>query len=265
MTDLLTQIEPATKVTSSMIKAAIRASYAAPAYQTFFEVSNDTGSRIKTYADAVSIGIWPSTGHQVHGFEVKVSRTDFLNEMKNPGKSMPIFKHCHRWSLVCPQGMVKSDELPPNWGLLTFKDGSLRNAKSPPLLQPEAMTPGFVAALVRRAGELDNEIVASAVQKARLEERAAFARSKEQEIHRLAGNHNERAAAALKFLESFEKAMGSKVYSFGVEEYAPIIALLHKSGLDRSWNGPSQIAKQLEASAKQIRDAVKEFGAGVVK
>jgi tripartite-type tricarboxylate transporter receptor subunit TctC len=66
-------------------------------------------------------------------------------------------------------------------------------------------------------------------------------------------------------MESFEKALGSTVYDFQVEEYAPLIALMKKAGLDKSWNGPAQIAKQLEASAKQIRDAVKEFGAGVVK
>lgn len=265
MTDLLTQIEPAAKVTSSMVKAAIRLAFAAPAYQTFFEVSNQTGYNITTYADAVSVGIWPSTGHEIHGFEVKVSRGDFLNEMKNPGKSMPIFKHCHRWSLVCPAGMVKADELPLNWGLYSFNDGKVRQTKKAPLLTPEPMTPGFVASLVRRAGELDDQIVNQAVSKARMEEKTRFEKSIEHEIHRRAGSHNERAQTALKFMESLEKALGSRIYSFQIEEYAPLIAMMSKAGLDKSWNGPSQIAKQLEASAKQIRDAVKEFGAGVVK
>lgn len=267
MTDLLSHAvsDAPVKVTSGTIKAAIRETFAAPSYQTFFEVSNKTGYDITTYADAVSIGIWPSTGHEVHGFEVKVSRGDFLNEMKNPGKSMPIFKHCHRWSLVCPAGMVKVDELPLNWGLYTFSDGKIRLAKKAPVLTPEPMTPGFVASLVRRAGELDNSIVAAAVNKVRLEEKARFAKEREQEIHRQAGTLNERSQTALKFMESFEKALGSKVYDFQVEEYAPLIALMNKAGLDKSWNGPSLIAKQLEASAKQIRDAVKEFGAGVVK
>ncbi|WGI73007.1 hypothetical protein QC756_11555 [Sinorhizobium meliloti] len=119
MSDLLDlQAQATDKVTSGQVKAAIAAMHSPPSHQTFFEVSNATGYGIKSYADAISMGVWPSTGNEIHGFEVKVSRSDFLNEMKNPEKAMPIMQYCHRWSLVCPASMVKLDEVPATLGRL---------------------------------------------------------------------------------------------------------------------------------------------------
>src|SRR5688500_11844491 len=55
---------PPKKLTSADLKIGLRASKGA-GHQVFFEVGNDTGSKVTRHADAVSIGIWPSTGHQV--------------------------------------------------------------------------------------------------------------------------------------------------------------------------------------------------------
>ncbi|WKL27027.1 hypothetical protein Q1M64_21525 [Sinorhizobium meliloti] len=142
MSDLLDlQEAKAVTVRSSDVKAAIAAMHAPPSHQTFFEVSNATGYGIKSYADAISMGVWPSTGNEIHGFEVKVSRSDFLNEMKNPEKAMPIMQYCHRWSLVCPANMVKLDEVPATWGVYWYKDGALRKARQAPLLEAKPLTP----------------------------------------------------------------------------------------------------------------------------
>jgi hypothetical protein len=113
-------------------------------------VGNDTGARVRRHADAVSIGIWPSTGHRIHGFEVKVSRADFANEMKNGAKAEAIMQFCHHWSLATPPGLVRVDELPPTWGLVTFDGKTLRTVKQAPRLvlsrcRPASSPPWFAA------------------------------------------------------------------------------------------------------------------------
>lgn len=56
----------------------------------------------------------------VHGFEIKVSRADWLSEHRTQGeKSAPWRSYCNYWWLVVPnKGIVKPEELPAGWGLL---------------------------------------------------------------------------------------------------------------------------------------------------
>ncbi|MGM8215157.1 MmcB family DNA repair protein [Bacillaceae bacterium W0354] len=52
----------------------------------------------------------------ITGYEVKVSRSDFLNDDKWPAyKNM-----CHRLYFVCPTGLIQPDELPDEIGLIWY-------------------------------------------------------------------------------------------------------------------------------------------------
>lgn len=264
MTDLVVLAEdaaPLKKVTSADIKLGIKNSFAG-GYQTFFEVGNDTGANVRRHADAVSIGIWPSTGHQIHGFEVKVSRTDFLNEMKDPAKSQAIFRYCHRWSLATPPGLVSSDELPPNWGLVTFDGKSLRTVKKAPLLTPEALSPGFVAALVRRAGEADAEVLGAA----RAQERKAVEAKFEGRLEQLAKDRRdsryEEGIAALRTVEVFKAALGENwVSEHNVAEIAAVIKAIRKMRLTgNEWDSIQQICDTMQRAEKDIRHALEQAG-----
>lgn len=67
--------------------------------------------------------------NDVHGYEVKVSRSDWLREARTDGgKSFPWRRYCSHWWLVVPDaGIVRDGELPDGWGLLTpTKAGVLR-------------------------------------------------------------------------------------------------------------------------------------------
>lgn len=247
--------EVADKVTSSAVKQAIAASFAAPAYQTFFEVSNATGYGIKSYADAVSMGVWPSTGHEIHGFEVKVSRSDFLNEMKNPAKAMPIMQYCHRWSLVCPVNMVKLDEVPSTWGVYWFKDGAIRKARQSPILQAKPLTAEFVASLVRRAGDIDRAAVAKAVNDAREQWEKHRKADIEYEVVRRVGSRDK----ALKLLEAMEAAYGH-IGSYEIDRLCKAVAVAAKMGLHESWNGPASILSYMEDYAGNLRKMLFEAG-----
>lgn len=56
----------------------------------------------------------------VHGFEVKVSRADWLTEHRTSGKKSDAWRwYCDYWWMVVPnQRVIKPDELPNGWGLL---------------------------------------------------------------------------------------------------------------------------------------------------
>lgn len=72
-------------------------------------------------ADAVAMDLWPSKGLELHGHEVKVSRSDWLTELKDPTKCEGVKRYMHRWWLVVPSiSIVKREELPAGWGLMVL-------------------------------------------------------------------------------------------------------------------------------------------------
>lgn len=254
-------LAPEKKITSTDLKQAIGAAFSAPAYQTFFEVSNETGYGIKSYADAVAMGVWPSTGHEIHGFEVKISRGDFLNEMKNPEKAMPIMQYCHRWSLVCPAGMVKLDEVPATWGVYWFKDGAVRKARQPPMLEAKPLTAGFVAALVRRAGQIDGGAIAKAVNEARKRWDDQRKGDIENEVARRVGSRD----GAYKLLQAMEAAYGHELHGWDIDALCKAVAVTAKMGLHESWSSPLTVLAAMEDSAVRMRKVLGEAGVELPK
>lgn len=83
------------------IHTALRARFALPEYALMFEVRSGTGhsSQVR-YADAMALGLWPSRGLELTGFEIKVSRSDWLRELKEPQKADRIGRFCDRWYVV---------------------------------------------------------------------------------------------------------------------------------------------------------------------
>ena len=84
-----------------------------------------------------------------HGHEVKVSRSDWLTELRDPSKSEVFKRHMHFWWLVVPDKTIVRDDLPEGWGLIAGVKGSLRIVKQAPLLTPEPMPNSLVGALLR--------------------------------------------------------------------------------------------------------------------
>jgi hypothetical protein len=72
------------------------------------EVRNGTGfKRSERYADGLLVSLWPSRGVFFAGIEVKVSRSDWLSELKNAAKSADIQKWCKFWWLITAPGVAK--------------------------------------------------------------------------------------------------------------------------------------------------------------
>lgn len=157
---------------SHQIQQILRAKYAAPEYAYFAEVANSTGSASRR-ADGLAMGLWHSRGLYLTGFEIKVSRSDWLNELKNPAKADLIAKYCDFWYVVVgDESIVKDGELPANWGLMIPMKGNLKIKVQAPKLEALPLSRSFFASLCRRACEssIDQRIINEAVSKARKEE-----------------------------------------------------------------------------------------------
>lgn len=120
-------------------------------------VRNGAGFDSNRTFDAVVMSLWPSRGLELHAFEVKVSRGDWLRELKDPAKADAAAKVCDRFSLVVSDpAIVAEGELPPTWGLLVVKGGRMQCVKAAPLL-PDAnpkkgISRSFLVALLRANG-----------------------------------------------------------------------------------------------------------------
>ncbi len=107
-------------------------------------------------ADFIVFDTWASSRFAIHGVEVKVSRSDWLRELKDPTKAEPFMAWCTHWWLAVPdRSMVKPDELPSGWGLLAGQrymgDMRLVAAIPAPRRNVPPIPPDSVAALLRAA------------------------------------------------------------------------------------------------------------------
>lgn len=110
-----------------------------PEHAVLFEVPVDGARRIvrvdgtpslfpvRRRIDAVAVGLWKRTGHLVHGFEIKVTRSDLLSELRQPEKAEAGFRLCDRWWLVLSDpGLLRDgDQLPEGWGVLACRGRGL--------------------------------------------------------------------------------------------------------------------------------------------
>ncbi|WP_233424663.1 hypothetical protein [Mycolicibacter heraklionensis] len=69
--------------------------------------------------DAIYVGFTSTSGRILVGHELKVSRADWLNELRKPGKADRWADQCHQWYLVVNDPTIVQDgELPAGWGLM---------------------------------------------------------------------------------------------------------------------------------------------------
>jgi hypothetical protein len=130
-------------------KQLLRDRYPRQSYALFFEVQSATAYQGHQRADALAMGLWPSRGLDVIGFEFKIHRGDWLREMKNPGKAEEIFQFCDYWYLVADDHSAHLDEIPATWGWLRPGEKGLKEAKTAPKLTASPLDRKFVASLLR--------------------------------------------------------------------------------------------------------------------
>jgi hypothetical protein len=171
------------------------------------ELRNDTGFQSTRACDALAVGMYHSRGQLLIGFEKKVSRADWLRELKEPEKAEAIAQFCDEWYVVVPDAaIVQLDELPRTWGLLHVTKG-IRTLKQAPTLTPRPIDRGFLAAIVERS--IEQAVKPYLVTKEEAKQReldAAFERGKGSAAREL-----EYARELVEQVKAFEDASGLKI------------------------------------------------------
>ena len=85
----------------------------------------------------------------IHGFEVKVSRADWLAELRDPEKALAWSRYCHGFWLVAADKGIVRDDLPDGWGLLVPHGMSLRAVRTPTRTDAEPMQLETMMGLMR--------------------------------------------------------------------------------------------------------------------
>lgn len=247
---------------SAPIYAALKLRFAAPEWALMFEVANGTGSNIRRYADAVAMNLFPSRGLELHGIEVKVSRSDWQRELKNPEKAETIFQYCDRWWIAVPEDMaigVKA-ELPPTWGLLALNGDKLKQIVAAPKLEPKELTRSFIAAMMRRSSEIDQGLIDRLVE---LKVRELRTRD-EDSIQRRIDSRTRELREKLARFDAIEKAAGISLTDWNASaEIGHAIRAVQATGLARSWNGLQQLADGLKRTGEKVQAEIDAFKATV--
>lgn len=142
------------RLTESDLLIRLAKKHPAPAWAFLTQVRNGTGygRRVRT-ADALAMSLWPSRGLELHGFEVKSQRGDWIHELKTPEKAEEIARFCHRWWIVAEDDVVEAAEIPPAWGLMVPHGSGLAIQKLADLQDAEVPTYPFLGALLRKVSE----------------------------------------------------------------------------------------------------------------
>lgn len=157
-------------LTSADLHAVVQTSYPSPNFVYLKEVRDATGFDAVRSADALAIGMYRSCGRLIHGFEMKVSRSDWLRELKDAAKAESLMRYCHHWSLIVPdESIVHDGELPPTWGLgipHQSRKGAATRIKwivKPPALEPQPPNMIFLSALIYAAQKVDDKAYKAAL------------------------------------------------------------------------------------------------------
>lgn len=238
------------------------------------EVRNGTGfKRTERYADGLLVSLWPSRGVWFAGIEVKVSRRDWLSELKNPAKSADIQKWCRYWWLATAEGVARPEEIPEAWGWVEVsKKGRLHVRKSAPPSGTEPLTVDFVASILRNRSAAERKLIDRAKHAARAEALAESSAVDENELHRL--RMCERDLELLqKRVKEFESGagvgLGAIEYQGGKSGRTYQIASLIESGARRTYGGTAARLRHLadvleeaesiaDARNKEAREAIEQ-------
>lgn len=251
-----------TKVTAKDMEKYLAERYCDSRQWVFLtQVRNSTGGASRI-ADAMAFNMYGSTGYEILGFEIKVSRSDFLNELKDMSKSDEIMSYCDKWYLVVPDaGIVKDGELPKNWGLLVLKDGKLTQKVRAIATRKEPMPDYFIASILRRGGDEVERIRSQYIKREDVAGEIEAARKRGYEDARgYNGKQTEENLKRLReYVQAFEEASGIKLQEWQGKEYAKSVGLYVKFALEMDDRSLGYILRSLESAANTLQEGVKEI------
>lgn len=238
--------------TAAEIERLLSAKYAAPQYAFLAQVRSCTGASSARTADALALGLWPSRGIHLHGFEIKVHRSDWIKELRQPEKAEEICQFCDRWWVVVDhESIVEDGELPATWGLMVADGSSLSVKAEAPLIPAKPLTKDMLAGILRKASEamVTTADVKPMVDQARKEgeERAKSDANYEAKQLRLA-------------VDAFEEASGVKIAErWDSGDIGKAVRLIRDIGLVRAVDTAQTLRDYAQRIVEQSNQCLAEF------
>jgi hypothetical protein len=256
-------------------------------YAFMRQVRNAAGFDAKRTFDGVSVGLWPSRGHDIHVYEVKVSRSDWQRELAHPQKAEDAAKVADRFSIVAPRDVVHVDDLPATWGLihaiggteveedLPSEDGQLprkitrvvgrklRVVRKAPLLHPgrefpQSIPRTFLVPMLRAAGAVPDAVPATQQQIQQAVQEAL--RQERERIERDRSWHDKDRDEAYETLRQFNRLTGLYVSAYNVTESSERVkgALAAAHAPDLARMHVRRVTEQLQNSLAVLQSLVNE-------
>lgn len=232
-----------------------------PAWQVFTELANGTGAKASRRADVVAMGMYPSRGMEIHGYECKVSRGDVRKELVDVGKMDAVGKYCDFWWLaIADESIIDGLIIPDGWGILVPRAKVLRLKRAAQKRKTVPVDRAFVAAMVR-------SVTDGYVPRARHDEvvdghKADVAKAIADDRLYQGGDVARRELENLRQkIEEFEKASGVKVMDGWKQENvgAAVAAVLDAMGLLKGTHyleGQVKALADLSKSAREHANAI---------
>lgn len=205
-------------------------------------------------ADAVHIGLWHSRGAgTVEVCELKVSRADWLKELKEPKKAEAWWPYCHHFWLVVPrEGIVKDGELPKGWGLMM---PSPRGRRFKVVVKPEERKPEDFRLTVPLMVTLlkNTETTRTNALRMQSEKLKAQFYERERTIKRERGAFDGKDQRRLEILGRLEAALGVELSEYGWERK------LEPEGAARALQALARGEVALDIAKGRAESAVREL------
>ena len=249
------------KITAEDMERYLANKYFNPEWVFLKQVRSSTGTASRI-ADGMAFNMYQSTGYEILGFEIKVSRSDWLSELKHMGKSNEIMTYCDKWFLVVPDAnIVKEGELPKNWGLLVLKDGELRQKVRPTPQKPEPIPLAFMASILRRNADVMKNLEYNYVKKENIKAEIEQARKDGYESGRgYDGKHTEKELERVKaVLNAFQEASGVDLARWVSIPEAKLMGKYFKLAMHLNENTINGDIKRMEGTMKSISSAIADM------
>lgn len=218
-----------------------------------FNVGNGAGHGNSGWSDAIAMSTWPSKGLRILGFEVKATRSDWLRELDKPTKNLQWQTQCDEWYVVAPERIVKTGELPSDWGLLVPKgaDGLRIASRCERAPREERSAPLELVAAVFRAAEAERGALRNADRQAMREEVDA---SWKRDLDRVKG---ERDASRAQY-DRMRKAIGCTFFD-AEQEIIRKAELVSAVDVDEAVNGARHLRARLEGHLKKVGEVLADL------
>lgn len=227
----------------------LRERYPKDAYAFFTEVPDGTGSNCRRHCDALVMSLWPSRGLTLTGFELKVSRADWLKELKQPAKAESIARYCDYWFIVTGDDkIIQTGELPPTWGLMTPKAGKLKVKTEAPKLEAEPLSRKFIAGLFRAAqSQITKEAELAVIKQAEFQRgHKAGRESLQNEVDRLR-----------QMIREFEQKSGVELQHYNIGSLVEAMLIVKNGELTNAKWQIEQIRQKAERVIEALKDPTK--------